>query len=151
MYQRFNRFSIAITEISRYWHKLVGEEMEKHGLKAAHGVYLLALIQYENGLTAPQICEICSKDKSDVSRMMRILEEKGIVNKAGQFQNRYGGTYCLTEQGEAMAEHIRARASQAVEIAGAELTDAQRENFYMALESITAGMRRISQEGMPQL
>ncbi len=35
MYQRFEQFSVALTEISRYWHKLTGEEMEKHGLKAA--------------------------------------------------------------------------------------------------------------------
>lgn len=150
MYQRFERFSVAISEISRHWHKLTGEEMEKYGLKAAHGVYLLTLARYEDGLTAPQICEYCGKDKSDVSRMMRIMEEKGIVIKDGGFQSRYGGTFHLTPQGKEIAEHIRTRASAAVEIAGAELTEQQRDTFYFALESITARMRKMSKEGLPE-
>ncbi len=149
MYRRFEKFSVAISEISRYWHKLTSEEMEKYGLKSAHGIYLLVLARYEEGLTAPQICEIGGKDKSDVSRMMRIMEEKGIVTKDGGYQNRYGGTFRLTEQGRVIAEHIRKRASKAVELAGAELTDPQREIFYDALESVTAKMRELSQTGMP--
>lgn len=150
MYQRFERFSVAISEISRHWHKLTGEEMEKHGLKAAHGMYLLTLAHHESGLTAPQICDFTGKDKSDVSRMMRILEERGIVFKDGGFQNRYGGVFRLTEQGMEIAEHIRKRASKAVEIAGTDLTDEQREIFYIALEAITARMRALSQEGLPE-
>ncbi len=149
MYARFERFSIAISEISRHWHKLTGEEMEKYGLKAAHGLYLLALARHEEGLTAPQICELTGKDKSDVSRMMRIMEEKGIVIKNGGFQNRYGGLFCLTPQGREITDRIRQRASKAVEIAGSDLTDVQREAFYTALEAITVRIRLLSQEGIP--
>ncbi len=150
MYQRFERFSVAIGEISRYWHKLAGEEMEKHGLKSSHSLYLLTLARADEGLTAPQICELCGKDKSDVSRMMRILEEKAMVTKDGGFQNRYGGVFRLTPQGREVAELIRSRASIAVDIAGSDLTEEQREIFYMALDSITARMRALSQEGMPE-
>ncbi len=150
MYTRFERFSLGISEISRHWHKLASEEMEKHGLKSSHSLYLLTLARYMDGLTAPQICEYCGKDKADVSRMMKILEEKGIVTKAGGFQNRYGGIFQLTDRGREIAEHIRSRASKAVEIAGADLTAQQREIFYFALESIAARMRELSQEGMPE-
>ncbi len=150
MYHRFERFSVAISEISRHWHKLTGDEMEKYGLKAAHGIYLLTLARHEEGLTAPQICELTGKDKSDVSRMMRIMEEKGIVIKNGGFQNRYGGVFCLTSRGMEITDRIRCRASKAVEIAGTDLSDAQREAFYTALEAITARIRLLSQEGMPE-
>ncbi len=150
MYQRFERFSVSIAEISRHWHKLTGDEMEKHGLKSSHSLYLLTLARFEDGLTAPQICDLCGKDKSDVSRMMKILEEKGIVTKIGGFQNRYGGMFRLTQQGLEIAEHIRSRASIAVDIAGSELTDEQRDIFYMALETITAKLRELSKEGVPE-
>ncbi len=150
MYHRFERFSYAISDISRNWHKLAGEEMEKHGLKSAHSVYLLALARHKNGLTAPQLCEICGKDKADVSRMMKIMEMKGIVIKEGGFQNRYGGIYHLTEEGCAITAHIRKRASKAVEIAGADLTEEHREIFYNALESIAEKIRGMSADGLPE-
>ncbi len=148
MYHRFERFSYAISDISRNWHKLVGEEMEKHGLKSAHSIYLLALARYEEGITASQLCEICGKDKADVSRMMKIMEQRGIVIKDGGSQNRYGGVFHLTEDGCAIAEQIRSRASHAVEIAGADLTDEHREIFYRALESIAAKIQKMSKEGL---
>lgn len=150
MYHRFERFSLAISEISRHWHKLTSEEMEKYGLKGVHGVYLLALARHCDGLTAPQLCDECGKDKSDVSRMMKIMEAKGLVVKDGGFQNRYGGVFRLTEEGISIADQIRIRAGQAVEIAGADLTEEQREIFYNALELITLRIRELSQEGLPE-
>ncbi len=150
MYNRFERFSFAISDISRNWHKLTGDEMEKHGLKSAHSVYLLALARHEEGLTAPQLCEICGKDKADVSRMMKIMEQKGFVRKQGGFQNRYGGTFQLTETGQQVTAQIRSRASRAVEIAGAGLTDEHREIFYQSLESIAAKLRQMTEEGLPE-
>lgn len=33
MVERFERFSLAIAESSRCWHKLAGEEMKVYGLK----------------------------------------------------------------------------------------------------------------------
>lgn len=151
MLDRFERFSLAIMEISRHWHKLAAEEMKKYGLKGTHCVYLLTLARSEEGLTALNLCEACGKDKSDVSRMMGIMEEKGLVRKEGGYQNRYGGVFLLTEQGSEVAEHIRCRASQAVDLAGKDLTEEQRVTFYDALESIVANLRRLSEEGLPEV
>ncbi len=148
MYNRFTRFSYAIADISRNWHKLAGEEMEKHGLKSAHSMYLLALADSEEGLTAPQLCEVCGKDKADVSRMTRILEDRGIITKDRIFQSRYGGVFRLTEEGRSIAQQIRVRAAKAVELAGADLTEEHREIFYTALESIAANLQRMTREGM---
>ncbi len=36
MVDRFEKFSLAISEISKYWHKLATEEMEKYGLRSSH-------------------------------------------------------------------------------------------------------------------
>lgn len=150
MIDRFERFSFAISEISRYWHKLTSDEMEKYGLKGPHSVYLLTLHRAANGLTAPQLCELCGKDKADVSRMMSIMEKKGLVIKESVHQNRYGGVFKLTGEGMAAAEFVRQRASLAVEIAGKDLTEETRAVFYGALESIVANLRELGKEGLPK-
>ena len=150
MVDRFERFSFAISEISRYWHKITADEMEKYGLKGPHSVYLTAMYRYPNGITAPQLCELCGKDKSDVSRAMSLMEQKGLALKEGTYHNRYGGVFKLTEKGMAAAEQVRQRASLAVQIAGEDLSAENRAVFYESLEKIAAKLRDISKEGLPQ-
>lgn len=150
MVDRFQRFSFAISEISKYWHKLASEEMAKYGLKGPHSVYLLTIYRYPEGVTAPQIGELCGRDKSDVSRMMSIMEKKGLVTKEGTRQSLYRGVFRLTEEGRRAAEHVRQRASLAVELAGKDLTDKNREIFYEALESIASNLKELSKEGLPE-
>lgn len=150
MVERFERFSFAISEVSRHWHKLTAGEMEKYGLKGAHSVYLLTMYRYPDGITAPQICELCGKDKSDVSRMMSAMEKQGLVIKEGIHQNLYRGVFKLTDAGKEAARYVRERANLAVEIAGKDLTDEERTVFYNALESITLNLRKLSKEGLPK-
>lgn len=149
MLQRFERFSLAIFEISRYWHKLAGEEMAAYGLKGAHAIYLTAMYRCEAGVTGPQLCELCGRDKSDVSRAIAILQKKGFVTKVEVNQSLYRGLLQLTAQGRNAAEQTGKRASLAVELAGKDLSEEERACFYKALESITTHLRQISKEGLP--
>lgn len=142
---RFERFSLDISEISHCWHKLAGEEMEPYGLKGSHCLYLLALARNPEGLTAPKMVEICGRDKSDVSRMLSLLEKAKLVDKEG----RYGATYRLTVMGHTAAEHVKKRAALAVELAGRDLTQEDRENFYRALDSIAFHLKELSEDGLP--
>jgi DNA-binding MarR family transcriptional regulator len=150
MIDRFERFSFAIFEISKCWHKLAAEEMTKYGLKGPHATYLTTLYRYEEGVTAPQLCELCGKDKSDVSRMVSILEDKGLVTKEVVNQSLYRGLFKLTEEGKNAAEHVCERASLAVEMAGKDLNLEERQAFYAALESIATNLREICKEGLPE-
>ena len=150
MIDRFERFSLAISEISRYWHKLAAEELTKYGLKGPHATYLTTMYQYPEGITVPQLCEVCGKDKSDASRMISILEQKGLVTKQVVDGSLYRGKLRLTEEGKLAAEQVSQRASRAVEMAGKDLTDAERESFYKSLDSITANLRELCKEGIPE-
>lgn len=150
MVDRFERFSFAISEISKCWHKITADEMEKYGLKGPHCVYLVTMYRYPEGVTASQLCELCGKDKSDVSRMMSMMEKMGLVKKEGVHQNLYRGVFKLTPEGMSAAEHVRKRVSLAVEIAGKDLTEEKRDIFYEALELIAARVREISKEGLPE-
>ena len=150
MLERFETFSLAISEISKYWHKLTTEEMEKYGLKGPHSIYLLVMAKHEDGLTAPQLCELCGKDKADVSRTMSIMEQKGLVTKEGVNASLYRGILKLTQEGKRAAQYVADRARLAVEIAGRGLSEENRKVFYEALGIIAMNMRELSQNGLPE-
>ncbi len=147
MIERFEKFSFVISEISRYWHKIANDEMAKYGLKGTHAVYLTALYQYKDGIPAAQLCEVCGKDKSDASRMLSIMEKKGLVERSA------GATYRaplkLTENGRRAAEQVRERVSVAVEIAGGDIPDEDRRIFYKTLGHIAEKLHSISLNGLP--
>lgn len=150
MLDRFERFSFAISEISRCWRKLASEELAKYGLKSPHATYLTTMYKYPDGITVPQFCEVSGKDKSDASRMIAILEEKGLARKKVVGGSLYRGLWVLTEEGRAAAEQVSHRAGHAVELAGKDLSDETREMFYQALASITANLSKLSKEGIPE-
>ncbi len=149
MLDRFARFSLAISEIDRCWHKLASDEMAKHGLNSPHAVYLNTLYECPEGITAAKLGELCYKNKADVSRMVAILEKKGLVTKEAVGGNRYRAKLLLTPEGRQAAEQVRKHAAQAVELAGAGMTDADREVFYRCLEKITANLQTLCKNGLP--
>ena len=150
MYDRFARFSLAIAEIDRCWHKLAADEMAKYALNSPHAVYLNTLYSFEDGLTAAKLAELCCKNKADVSRMTSILEEKGLLRKESVDGKLYRAKLLLTEEGRRAAEHVRSRAALAVELAGAGMSDADREVFYRCLELIAGNLQALCKEGLPQ-
>lgn len=150
MLKRFARFSLAIAEIDRCWHKLAAEEMAKYDLNSPHAVYLNTLCQYPEGVTAAKLGELCGKNKGDVSRMVTILEKKGLVRKERVGRNLYRAKLLLTEAGKQAAEHVCKRAAVAVELAGAGLSEEDRKGFYNCLELITENLQKLCETGLPQ-
>lgn len=150
MLERFARFSLAIAEIDRCWHKLAAEEMAKYELNSPHAVYLNTLYSCEEGLTAAKLAELCCKNKADVSRMTSILEDKGLLRRQAVDGKLYRAKLCLTEEGRRAAEHVRSRAAVAVELAGFGMSDEDREIFYRCLEQITENLQALCREGIPQ-
>ena len=148
MVDRFEKFSLAISEISRYWHKIAAEELKPYELKSTHASYLTTMYRYPDGITAPRLAECCGKDKADVSRMMSIMESKGLIIKEGSHAKLYRGTLRLTEQGMLLAAQITKRAELAVKQASEGLTDEKRAVFYEALDTITANLQRIARDGL---
>ena len=148
MIDRFGRFSLSIFEISKYWHKLASDALAGYGLKSAHAMYLTTIYKHPEGITIPQLCEECGKDKSDASRMISILEKKGYVEKQEVNGSRYRGILVLTEEGTAIARQVTDLASRIVEAASKDLTAEARDNLYKSLDSILVNLRNISQKGL---
>ncbi|MDO4607862.1 MAG: MarR family transcriptional regulator [Clostridia bacterium] len=151
MIDRYEHFTYANNEINKFLRKIAGDEMKKHGLKSPHAIYFTVLSNNtETGLTATQLCELSGRDKADVSRMLALMEEKGLVVKKGTHQNLYNGYFTLTQQGLEIAECVKQRATKAVEIAGKDLTVESRQIFYNSLDSIVNNLKLLSMKGIPE-
>ena len=148
MIDRFERFSFAISEISRYWHKLAADVMEPHGLKGPSAVYFTTIYQYPDGITSAKLAEICRRDKADVSRTLAAMEKLGMIERESNNQNRYRALVKLTDKGRELTEHINDRAKQAVEFGGQDMSDKEREIFYNGLETIANNLQTLSKEGI---
>lgn len=150
MVERFERFSLAISEISRCWHRIANEVMKCYDLKGAYSVYFTTMSRFPQGVTATQLVELCGRDKADISRAMAAMEDKGLVQRQNEDAKAYRARLVLTEAGLALAEQINEKAKAAVEYASYGLSDGKREVFYEALALITANMQGMSREGIPE-
>ena len=148
MVERFEKFSYAIFEISRCWHKLAQEELERYGLKGSYATYFTAILRYEEGITAAQLSEICGKDKADVSRAMSLLERRGLVYRMEHDGNRYRSKLFLTEEGKRLTSYIKDRIAVAMEMGGQGLSEEQRIALYESLELITSNLHEMMKSGL---
>ena len=148
MVSRFEHFSASISGIYRYIQKIERTEMEKYGLKGASAQCLLAMQRYPDGITAARLCEVCEKDKAAVSRILAELEEKEMICRDDVGPLRYRAMLKLTDLGMEAAEHVKQKAKQAVEEAGAGLTEEQRTVMYAALDLIAGNLQMISVKGL---
>ncbi len=148
MIGRFETFTLGLSRLSSYWNKIASEELAYYGLKGSYIVYLIALYKTEEGLTSAKLCEMCAKDKAEVSRAVRALEQKGLVSRENTATNGYRAKITLTESGRAMTYALRERIKLAVEKGGAGLSEAERESFYRVLETIAANLKKITDTGL---
>ena len=140
---RFQRFSYAMAEIYRCWHKIAAAEMQAFGLKGPHCVYLTAMGSFPNGVTPGELCELLGRDKADVSRTLAALESRGLVERQPGVSARRVA-YRLTGEGARAATAVQRRADLAVELAGRDLGDGDRQVFYRALEAICPRVASVS-------
>ncbi len=144
MTDRFERFSFAITEIYRSWHRIASTVMAEYGLKGSCAVYFAAMNRYKEGITAVQLGELCSRNKSDVSRVLAQMIEKGLVQKVNIGTNVYRAKMFLTADGQEIADRIDKLAQKAVDLGSFGITDNQRDAFYEALETIASNLHAVT-------
>ena len=150
MEDRFEKFSHLIFEIYRCWHRLAANEMAKYNLKGPHALYLTTIYKFNDGITAPMLCELCGKDKSDVSRMVNILIKRGLVTKESNNNSLYRGLFKLTEEGKKAAEAVRKSIMLAVENGGNGLNEETRTIFYETLGTVAENLQGMCTDGIPE-
>jgi len=145
---RFERFSYAIFEISRCWHKIAADVMAERGLKGPYAIYLIVLRRYTDGLTAARLCEMSGRDKADVSRAISVMEKEGLICREGL--GSYRATLKLTDAGRQVADYVAELAGRAVYHAGGALSPEHLQQFYSALEMIMVNLQTLSKDGFSE-
>lgn len=148
MISKYELFSSSVSCLYHDIQKIERVEMANFGLKGPHAQVLMVLNRYPQGITAAKLCEICEKDKAAISRSVAELEQTGLLTRDQRGGSGYRAPLKLTEQGLSAAKAVSCRAQQAVEQAGAGLTDAQREVFYQVLALIAGNLHNICKDGL---
>ena len=141
MISRYERLTSTIAEISRHINRISTAVMKEYGLRGSWAKYLLVLKRHPAGITAARICNLCERNKADVSRSLAELEELGLISKLS------GGSYrarlALTERGVEIANKLEVRANELIAFVGNDISDCDRELLYTSLDSIAKNLEAI--------
>lgn len=148
MIDRFELFSSSVASLYRYVQKIERAEMSRYGLKGPHAQCLIAMYRFPEGITAARLSEICEKDKAAISRAIAELEQEGLIVRNSANGTRYRALLQLTDAGRQATEAVREKAARAVELAGAGMTQEQRETLYQTMALIADNLSKICREGL---
>ena len=145
MKERFNTFTVLISNIGRYIRKIKSEEMAEYNLKAPHVSCLYYL--YKNGeLTASELCDICEEDKGAISRSLVYLESAGYIACDSDAKKRYKSHLYLTESGRLVGAEVAKKIDNVLDYVGRDLSVSERDMLYSSLEIICADLQRITEK-----
>ena len=142
MEERFQTFTVLITNLSRSIHKIKTEEMAKFNLKSSH-VSCLYYLYKERTLTAKELCDICEEDKANVSRSLKYLEQNGYLMCESATRKRYQSPLGLTEKGREVGRRIAERIDSILKKASEGLDEASREIMYRCLTSVSRNLQTL--------
>lgn len=142
MIKRFDTFVRGITICYKSIQKIKLIEMTEFGLKGTHTMCIFYLNHNSEGLTASQLCSLCSEDKAAISRSLsELTEKKFIYTENTENKKKYRAVIRLTDSGKEVAKKVDELVAQWVEAGGEGLTDDERNTFYYALNVISENLK----------
>ena len=142
MMERFETFTLLISQISRSIRKIKTEEMAEFKLKSPH-VSCLYYLYKEKTLTAKELCDICDEDKAAILRSLLYLEKEGYIACTCESTKRYKTPLKLTSKGELVGERITKKVDKILFKAGNGLSEEERDVFYKNLRKINENLQEI--------
>ena len=102
---RFELFDGLIASAGKTLQRLKNNKMEQYGLGSTHTTCLCKLDKAgEGGMTQKELTEQEGIDRAQVSRVLRDLERKNLVEAVGA--STYKKRYCLTEKGRGITAEM---------------------------------------------
>ena len=142
MEERFERFTVLISNINRCIYKIKTEEMAEFDLKSSH-VSCLYYLYKEESLTAKELCDICEEDKANISRSIKHLEENGYIICRAKHQKRYQSPLELTDLGRETGERIAKKIDNILNKTNVGLSNEAITEFYNSLSLINSNLQKI--------
>ncbi len=142
MQERFEKFTLLITKISRCIRKIKTEEMAEFDLKSTH-VSCLYYLYTMQSLTSKELCDVCDEDKAAVSRSIEYLEKNGYLETVEQEHKKYKRPLELTEKGREAGKHISESIDCVLDAASHGVSDEERNILYHALAKISENLQKV--------
>lgn len=142
MEERFEHFTLLITQIGRYIRRIKTEAMAEFDLKSTH----LSCIYYlykKGALTATELSEMCDEDKASISRSMVYLEEKGYIVCDTKTKKRYKSPVELTDKGREVSSVLAVKIEETLNAASQGMSEDERTIMYRTLTLISNNLRDI--------
>lgn len=138
---RLDEFSALMTNASKSITKLKNKYMSSYGLSSAHTMCIRKLYSANNGLTRTQIAKKCELDKSQISRIISELSEKGYVLEGPECSN-YKKKVMLTDEGKLIAEEINNIVLDINRYVSGEISIEDISTFYRVFGEICENLKR---------
>ena len=144
MFERYETFTKAIVRIHRCIHKIKSEVMAEFHLKNPHVSCLYYLGRFD-GITATDICELSSEDKSSISRSVEYLEQNGYIVCQSDAKKRYKAALTLTDKGRLVSRRMEEKIAEVLPQTSAGVSDQELKIFYGVLLKVCTNLEEISE------
>ena len=146
--ERFEVFFQNISGLYRAVQRLRAQFAQMSGVSSVHLFWLYLLREYPEGLAASRLAELSNIDRSLVSRQLKPLLARGLVQTGEQTgKRRYGWKIRLTDSGRALAEQIAREALSIQNRAGRGILPEELVAFYRVLGALNQNFNEISITG----
>ena len=145
MKDRFEEFTVLVSNLNRCIYRLKTEEMAKYNLKSSH-VSCLYYIFKNGSLTAKELCDLCGEDKANISRTLKYLEDNGYLVIDTKTDKKYQRPIELTYNGYKVGKFINEKVNKILQYASEGLTEEKRNNMYEGLNLINDRLNMLCDE-----
>lgn len=137
---RFKEFTGAIIKISRMIFQIKSNEMKDYDLNSISVACLYYLYNYEN-LTSKDLVNLCCEDKASISRNLKILEERMLVEfLSNDDKKRYKTVIVLTEEGKDLAKIVTKKCYDIFRICSNGILENEAKILYKSLDIIVKNL-----------
>ena len=146
MINRFKEFNKGISTAYKHLIKIKSYGIKEFGIKGSHVMCLFNISEAENGLTATELCKLCSEDKAAISKALAALEEKKYIQFENGENKKYRSKYFLTEDGKYVISKVYDKIFNAVSLGGDGVSEEERDIFYKTLGVINSNLESLSKK-----
>lgn len=132
-------FICTISVFNRYGKQLLDEMLQPHSLDWRDLVAILVLEQIP-GASQSRLIPFLQTDKANVTKILKALEEKGLINRKVNPQDKRNRACSLTEQGQSLAPKLYKVLQEWEAICFQGIPEAEVEQFKATSEKITKTM-----------
>ena len=145
MEERFQAFTVLVSNLNRCIYKIKTEEMAEYNLKSSHVSCIYYIYRYSS-LTPKELCDLCGEDKANISRALKYLEENQYLVINNDSNKKYQRPIVLTENGVKIGKHLSEKINEILSIASEGLSEEKRNIMYEGLSLINNRLNKICDE-----